>query len=223
MVLWKSRWSSVRFVNAPTVNGMPSTRCSASAWDETSITTCVQPASSICRSRPCRAKLSGVVRSVGTTVSPMRFSIVPMRPTFAPSVCSSTCLTRQVTVVLPFVPVTPIMHRRSAGWPNQLQPSCASAARASRTRTHGVCSGMSCSHSTQAAPRAAAAGMKRWPSVAYPEMAANSSPARPSGNHSSRPSAPAPGRRSVRAPRCPAKARVISLHSTFFNPVRSYP
>ena len=64
--------------------------------------------------------------------------IVPMRPTFAPSVFSSTCFSRYVLVVLPFVPVIPTTHIASAGWPNQFAPSAASAERALETSTYGM-------------------------------------------------------------------------------------
>ena len=135
MVLWKSRWSSVRFVNTPTRKAIWSARCRTSAWDETSMMTCVQPAAFISANSFCSSKDSGVVRSVCRTSSPIMFWMVPMRPTFAPRVFSSTCLSRYVLVVLPFVPVMPIMHMLSDGWPNQFAPSAASAARASGTST----------------------------------------------------------------------------------------
>ena len=38
MSRWKSRWSRVRFVNTPAANRVPSTRRSARAWDDTSMT-----------------------------------------------------------------------------------------------------------------------------------------------------------------------------------------
>ena len=39
IVPWKSRWSWLRFVNPATANRVPSTRCCARAWDDTSIAT----------------------------------------------------------------------------------------------------------------------------------------------------------------------------------------
>ena len=69
-------------------------------------------------------------------------------------------------LVLPFVPVTPIICMDFAGAPYQLTPSCASAARAERTRIHGASSGMECSQRTAAAPRCKAMGMNLCPSVA---------------------------------------------------------
>ena len=97
--------------------------------------TCVQPASFISAKSFCSSMDSGVVRSVCRTRSPIMFWIVPMRPTFAPTVFSRICLSRYVLVVLPFVPVMPIMHILSAGCPYQFAPSAASAARASGTST----------------------------------------------------------------------------------------
>ena len=82
-----------------------------------------------------------------------------MRPTFAPSVCSSTVFKRYVTVVFPFVPVTPIIVMLSAGWPNQFAAACASAVRADFTRTYGIFPDGARSQSTAAAPFFTAAGM----------------------------------------------------------------
>ena len=87
---------------------MPAARCCISAWEDTSITTWVQPASAICESKRWSVRLSGVVRSAERIASPIMFWFVPMSPTFAWSVCSSSCFKRYVVVVLPLVPVTPI-------------------------------------------------------------------------------------------------------------------
>ena len=64
------------------------------------------------------------------------------------------------------VPVTPIMIISSAGRPNQLADSTASARRAETTRTQGTAIFGASSHKTQAAPFSAAMGMKAWPSAA---------------------------------------------------------
>ena len=58
------------------------------------MTTWVQPAAAIFAKRPWSSKLSGVVRSVSKTSSPIIFWMVPMRPTLAFSTCSSTDLSR---------------------------------------------------------------------------------------------------------------------------------
>ena len=94
MVLWKSRWSWVRLVKMPTAKRMPYTRFKNSAWEEASITTWVQPASRIRANSSWSSRDSGVVRSVGITSSPIMSWLVPMRPTLAPSSCSSTALSR---------------------------------------------------------------------------------------------------------------------------------
>ena len=73
IVLWKSRWSSVRFVKMPVSNVISSARCRTSAWEDTSITQCVQPASTISEKSFCSSKDSGVVRSVWMTVPPIMF------------------------------------------------------------------------------------------------------------------------------------------------------
>ena len=50
MVPWKSRWSWVRLVKTAMSKSMPSTRDSASPWEETSMATAVTPALTIRRS-----------------------------------------------------------------------------------------------------------------------------------------------------------------------------
>ena len=50
MLLWKSRWSWVRFVKTAAAKRSPATRWSTSEWLETSMTTWVQPLSAISRS-----------------------------------------------------------------------------------------------------------------------------------------------------------------------------
>ena len=74
------------------------------------------------------------------------------------------------------VPVTPMTSRLRDGWPYQLAPNCASAARVSPTRTQGVSAGISCWHSTTAAPFCTASGIKRCPSTVYPGIAAKRTP-----------------------------------------------
>ena len=59
---WRSRWSWPKLVNATTSKRVPSTRCSASACDDTSITTAVRPSSANAASVRWRSGASGVVR-----------------------------------------------------------------------------------------------------------------------------------------------------------------
>ena len=89
--------------------------------------TWVQPAERIFARSPCNSKLSGVVRSVSRTSSPIMLQMVPIRPTFAPIAVSSSSFRRYVTEVFPFVPVTPMIFMSSAGCPYQFPPSCAKA------------------------------------------------------------------------------------------------
>ena len=76
-VLWKSRWSWVRLVNPATAKRAPSTRPSASAWLDTSIAHQATAFSRITANNACRSVASGVVRTLLTTSSPIRVSIVP--------------------------------------------------------------------------------------------------------------------------------------------------
>jgi hypothetical protein len=62
----------VRFVNTATWNAHPWTRLRSREWEETSITTSVQPSSAICRKRAWRSDDSGVVRVASTSRAPMR-------------------------------------------------------------------------------------------------------------------------------------------------------
>ena len=160
----------------PTRKRMPSTRCSTSECDDTSMTACVQPASTIRRRSFCNSYVSGVVCSVCSTSSPMTFAFVPIRPTFVCRHCSSMCLISVVTVVLPLVPVTPIMVSSRDGLPKNSQQMRDSARRLSATRIYGISTSGFFWQSTTAAPRATAAPMKRWPSDSYPQTAANRSP-----------------------------------------------
>ena len=57
----------------PVSKEISSARCSTSAWLDTSITQCVQPASAICAKSFCSSKDSGVVRSVWITSVPIMF------------------------------------------------------------------------------------------------------------------------------------------------------
>ena len=59
MVPWWSRWSRLRLVNAATSKTMPSTRCWARAWEETSRATAPRPSSRNSASRRWRSGTRG--------------------------------------------------------------------------------------------------------------------------------------------------------------------
>ena len=61
-----------KFVKTPAAKWIPSTRCIASACEDTSITHAPQPASTICRMKPCTSGASGVVRVAAISRSPIR-------------------------------------------------------------------------------------------------------------------------------------------------------
>ncbi len=116
MSAWKSRWSSDRLVNAPTVNSIPPTRPIASAWLETSIATFVAPRSRMTASSACVSGASGVVKPVLMASSPMRVATVPIRPLVRPAACNPA-RRKNVVVVLPLVPVTPSTSSSPLGSP----------------------------------------------------------------------------------------------------------
>ena len=99
-----------------------------------------------------------------------------MRPTFVCRHCSSMCLMSVVTVVLPFVPVTPIMVSSRDGLSKNSQQMRESARRLSATRIYGISTSGRFWQSTTAAPRSTAAPINRCPSDSYPQTAANRSP-----------------------------------------------
>ena len=82
---WKSRWSSLRLVKTATSYVVPSTRPIASAWLDTSIATAPTPRSRMTANRACRSGASGVVRTLGSTSSPTRVSMVPTSPVLRPA------------------------------------------------------------------------------------------------------------------------------------------
>jgi hypothetical protein len=82
---WKSRWSRDRFVKPATANRTPSTRPSASAWLDTSITTVSTCCSIIDASNACSAGASGVVSALGWSVPSMRMPTVPISPACRPA------------------------------------------------------------------------------------------------------------------------------------------
>ena len=103
---WKSRWSWLRLVNAATANRTPSTRCSSSACEETSIAHAASPASSIAANVACRSIASGVVRTAAAPPRRRPRSRSPSRPQRTPA-ASSSWRRRNVVVVFPLVPVMP--------------------------------------------------------------------------------------------------------------------
>ena len=155
---------------------MPYTLSRYSAWEETSITTYLHPASAISRSSSWTSQDSGVVRQAGSSSSPIILRFVPMRPHFSPVVPSRMALMRFVVVVFPEVPVTPTSFMCSAGRPSRFAEVSASPRRVFPVRTQGISDAGCSSQRTQTAPRSAAAPMKAWPSLWYPRTATNRSP-----------------------------------------------
>ena len=70
MSAWKSRWSRVRLVKTAVAKRVPSTRFSASACDDTSITHARLPRWIISRSSACTSGASGVVRAASRSSPP---------------------------------------------------------------------------------------------------------------------------------------------------------
>ena len=114
MSAWKSRWSWVRLVNAPTAKRIPSTRLRLSACEETSIAQARSPASAIRLNVCCRSIASGVVRSTCSSTPPTTRFTVPRSPVWTP-VRSRMWRIRNAVVVLPFVPVIPITRTSAVG------------------------------------------------------------------------------------------------------------
>ena len=109
-------WSGSRLVNTPISNIIPAVLSSLSPCEDTSITTALQPASTIFLKVSCICIDSGVVLHEGIASSPMTVSIVPISPVFIPH-AHSTFLIIYVVVVLPLVPVIPIVNNSLSGLP----------------------------------------------------------------------------------------------------------
>ncbi len=82
------------------------------------------------------SRLSGVVCSVGRTSPAMWVSIVPRRTLLRPTLARS-CSSRNVVVVLPFVPVTALSFSLRSGWPKTTALTSASARRPCSTSAIG--------------------------------------------------------------------------------------
>src|SRR5579875_2697699 len=132
---------------------IPSTRCWARAWLETSMETAWvvrswTPRSRSAASNRCSSVASGVVRG------PVR---VPMTRVGIPA-CSRTAASRWATVVLPLVPVTPAVSRWRDGWEKKAAASLAIEGRAvpggTRTTAASAAAGSSTgrSHTTPTPP-----------------------------------------------------------------------
>ncbi len=205
IVGWKSRWSCDRLVKAATSKTTPSTRPSASAWLLTSIATAVVPRSRMAASSACRSGASGVVRTLGSTSSPMRVSTVPSRPVERPA-ARSPASTRKAVVVLPLVPVIPIVTIPAAGSPCTQRAVSPSTARGSSATSTGrpwpaQRSAPAGSVRKAAAPACATASAKSAPCAREPGSAAYRSPGWTARESSVQPvtTTPASGR-SVRRP-----------------------
>ncbi len=163
---WKSRWSRPRLVNTATAKRVASTRCMARACDDTSIETARRPSSRNAASRSWSSGASGVVWDPES---------VPMTPVGQPA-ASSTAASRWVTVVLPFVPVTPTTARLAEGSPKNAAASGAIATRVSSTITWATSRPSDRSTSSAVAPLATAAAAKSCPSTRSPRRQQNSVP-----------------------------------------------
>ena len=180
---WKSRWSWLRLVNIARSNTMPSTRPSASAWLDTSIVSAVTPRSRITASRACTSGASGVVRTAGSSSSPIRARTVPIRPVVCPP-AHNAASSRKLVVVLPLVPVIPVVASASAGSPYTQADTSPSTPRGSPTTRTGASTPASAriaspsgSVRIAAAPADAACVPNRAPCVVNPGSAAYRSPA----------------------------------------------
>ena len=102
-------------VNTAAAKRTWSTRCSASACEETSIATADAPAAHISASSACRSSASGVVFPSGQGAwSRNDPPSVPITPHAIPE-ASSMSRTRWVVVVFPLVPVMPTMVSAADG------------------------------------------------------------------------------------------------------------
>jgi hypothetical protein len=162
-------------VNAATAKWIPSTRRSSKAWEDTSIAHAQSPPSSIARKVACRSIASGVVRTTGRSSPATTEVTVPSSPQGHPTASSSWRM-RNVVVVLPLVPVTPITGRRAVGSPWNAAAARAITARTSSTSTSGTPSPSGRATTSPAAPRATASGAKSCPSRVKPGTQKNSVP-----------------------------------------------
>jgi hypothetical protein len=104
---------------------------------------------------------------------------VPNNPVFAPEARKMESI-KDVVVVFPLVPVTPVSVSAVAGRPKKFEAAIASAFRASATRTQAISTGQSAgagdSVAMALAPRETASRANNVPSVATPLIATNSAP-----------------------------------------------
>jgi hypothetical protein len=82
---WKSRWSSVRFVNTAASKCSAVVRSWAIAIEDASMTTWPMPALRISESSRCTSGASGVVSGAGSACPPKRYAIVPITPVVHPA------------------------------------------------------------------------------------------------------------------------------------------
>src|ERR1041385_3829867 len=97
---------------------MPERRSIASAADDTSITTCVTPASFIAANVSCRTCGVGVVYGASWLLPAQRYETVPITPGLWPALWRMLAR-RSVWVVLRFVPVIPMSFMLFAGSPSE--------------------------------------------------------------------------------------------------------
>ena len=168
----------VTLVTQAASNSKPATRDWSSAWLETSITAWVQPLRTIRDSSDASRSGGGVVWVDSSTIRPSRYPKVPSTPTRW-SAAESTPAIRQLVVVLPLVPVTPISFNCRLGHPAKSWHRRANDSRGFGTTHDGTGnSAMGRWASTAAQPRATASAAKSRPSQRLPGSAANNSPSR---------------------------------------------
>ena len=173
-----SRCSRVRLVKHTAANRVPSTRCSASACELTSIVTVSAPRPTSSASVRCSSGASGVVNGIGTTSSRNRTPSVPITAGFPPA-ARRIPASRNVVVVFPFVPVTPATGMRREGSPWMRAASGPIEPRTEATRAWGTRRARPatvCSTSRAAAPASTAPAAKAWPSTRAPGMQQKSAP-----------------------------------------------
>ncbi len=159
-------------MNTPTAKWVASTRPASSACDETSTAATTWPAATAWASSACSSVASGVV---GTPEARDGLR-VPMTREGRPA-DENTDANRWVTVVLPFVPVTPMTDSERLGSPQSRAATGPSAARTSGVTTCGTSTPSSWSTNSATAPAPTASPARSWPSLRLPRTQQNIAPA----------------------------------------------
>ncbi len=156
-------------------NAVPSTRCSASACELTSIATASAPrVRSVARQR-WSSVASGVVKGSGVTSPPNRTPSVPITPGRRPA-AASTASRKNVVVVFPLVPVMPSTGSARDGSPWNRAATGPIDRRTDRTLAWGTAGATTRSTMSATAPRSTATAANSWPSTCRPGMQQNNAP-----------------------------------------------